>query len=92
MYAVVMILDAARQRALVHSLHSSLGEAHAACGELRALHPERELTLVELRRRMDVGAVISREHMALGLGVLAYGDAQPAWLGPPPGIPAATPL
>jgi hypothetical protein len=70
MYAVVMVLDAARQRAHVHSLHAALGDARTACGELRVRHPERELELVQLHRPMAVGAVISREHMALGLGVL----------------------
>jgi hypothetical protein len=71
MYAVVTVLDAARQRAHVQSLHGALGEARAACAELGALHPERELTLVELHRPMAIGAVISPEHMALGLGVLS---------------------
>jgi len=80
MYAVVMILDSARQRAHVHSVHDALSEAQVACGELAERHPNRELTLVLLHRAMAVGAVISREHMALGLGSLAMG-AHPDGLG-----------
>jgi hypothetical protein len=78
MYAVVTVLDSARQRAHVQSLHRALGDARAACAALGALHPERELTLVELHRPMAVGAVISPEHMALGLGVLSGPHARPA--------------